>query len=42
MAAAGHGGLCTVSVEVCVPHDQGQGSTCINDGALFDSLMSTP
>lgn len=42
MADDGRGGSCTGSVEVCVPHDQGQGSTCINDGALFDSLMSTP
>ncbi|HET7499392.1 MAG TPA: hypothetical protein VFK02_00255 [Kofleriaceae bacterium] len=31
------GATCTGEVTVCVPHDQGQGSTCVDGGALFDS-----
>ena len=34
------GATCSGTVTVCVPHDQGQGSTCIDGGPLFDS--STP
>lgn len=36
--ATDHAGqTCTGSVTVCVPHDQGQGSTCVDGGPLFDS-----
>lgn len=31
------GNSCTGSVAVCVPHDQGNGNNCIDQGALFDS-----
>jgi len=33
----GRGGRCTGTVTVCVPHDQGQGHRCGNQGPLFDS-----
>ncbi|MGH3118531.1 MAG: Ig-like domain-containing protein [Gaiellales bacterium] len=33
------GGTCTGEVTVCVPHDQGQRSTCVDGGALFDSTV---
>ncbi len=36
----GAGGVCTGFVTVCVPHDQGNGSECIDDGQVFDSLGS--
>ena len=32
----GHGGQCSGTVAVCVPHDQ-SGRLCIDDGPLFDS-----
>jgi len=35
----GMGGTCKGEVLVCVPHDQGQGSTCVDGGALFDSTV---
>ena len=38
-AADGKGGTCTGTVTVCVPHDQGQHSTCIDEGSLFNSLL---
>ncbi len=38
MADDGVAGVCTGSVTVCVPHDKGQGSNCIDDGQLYDSL----
>lgn len=28
---------CQGSVQVCVPHDQGQGAACVDQGPLFDS-----
>jgi hypothetical protein len=31
------GATCTGTVTVCVPHDQGQGASCIDGGPLFDS-----
>jgi hypothetical protein len=38
-AGDGRGGICSGAVEVCVPHDQGNGDACIDDGAQFDSLQ---
>jgi hypothetical protein len=35
----GGGGMCQKTVQVCVPHDQANGS-CIDQGALFDSVSS--
>jgi len=31
------GATCSSTVMVCVPHDQGEGSTCVDQGPLFDS-----
>lgn len=31
------GATCSGSVTVCVPHDQGQGETCVDGGPVFDS-----
>ena len=36
-ASDGNGGLCTGTVTVCVPHDQGRGRTCGDGGPLFPS-----
>ena len=33
------GSSCTGGVTVCVPHDQGQQSICIDEGALYNSLQ---
>lgn len=33
----GRGGACSGTVQVCVPHDQGQGDTCFDDGPTYDS-----
>jgi len=33
----GNGGVCTGSTTVCVPHDQGGNSTCVDGGPLHDS-----
>jgi hypothetical protein len=38
VADDGRGGTCTGTVQVCVPHDRGQGATCVDDGAQFDSF----
>ncbi len=35
----GKGGGCTGTVRVCVPHDQRPGSSCIDGGPLFNSIM---
>jgi len=35
----GQGGTCSGSVTVCVPHDQRPGSTCVDEGPLYDSLI---
>ncbi len=32
------GGACVGTVRVCVPHDQGRGTVCADDGARFNSL----
>jgi hypothetical protein len=37
-ATAG-GRSCQGSVQVCVPHDQGQGAACLDQGPLFDSTV---
>jgi hypothetical protein len=37
-ASDGKGGECQDSVSVCVPHDQGAHSTCIDDGQTYNSL----
>ena len=37
-ASDGRGGECRGSVKVCVPHDQGGGRECIDDGQAFDSV----
>ncbi|MBI3001709.1 MAG: hypothetical protein HYY46_25120 [Deltaproteobacteria bacterium] len=34
----GNGGMCTGTVTVCVPHDQGKGSVCVDGGPLYNSL----
>lgn len=35
----GNGGTCTGEVTVCVPHDQGNGNNCVDQGPLFDSTV---
>jgi cysteine-rich repeat protein len=35
----GAGGECSGTVRVCVPHDQGGSSTCIDGGPLYDSTQ---
>lgn len=37
-ASDGRGGECTGSVAVCVPHDQGNRSICIDDGQKYNSV----
>jgi hypothetical protein len=36
----GNGGTCSAEVSVGVPHDQGQGATAVDGGALYDSTAS--
>jgi hypothetical protein len=36
----GKGGVCSGSVNVCVPHDAGKGRECTNDGPLYDSTAT--
>jgi len=38
-AEDGKGGQCSGTVTVCVPHDQGKGKVCIDDGAKYDSTQ---
>ena len=38
-ATDSEGGTCQGTVPVCVPHDQGQGNNCIDQGALFNSTV---
>jgi len=38
-ASDGAGGVCTGEVLVGVPHDQGKGSTPVDDGRLYDSTV---
>lgn len=33
---------CSGVVTTCVPHDQGQGATCVDQGPLYDSLSCAP
>jgi hypothetical protein len=35
----GQGGECSGTVTVCVPHDRGQGNTCVDGGPIFDSTV---
>jgi len=35
----GKGGKCESSVKVCVPHDQGKGNACVDDGIQYDSTQ---
>lgn len=42
VATDGQGGKCKGSVRVCVPHDMGQGDSCIDDGQIYDSLGPCP
>jgi lysyl oxidase len=37
-AIDGRGGECHGTVQVCIPHDHGHGSTCLDLGLLFDSI----
>lgn len=37
-ASDGRGGTCDGSVAVCVPHDQGNRSVCIDDGQRYNSI----
>ncbi len=39
-ARDGRGGVCTGSVKVGVPHDQGQGRPAVDDGRRFDSTVA--
>jgi PKD repeat protein len=36
-ASDGHGAACAGTARVCVPHDQGQGDQCIDDGVRYDA-----
>jgi hypothetical protein len=39
----GRGGTCEKTIRVCVPHDQGKGSSCgddVDQGPLFDSMSA--
>lgn len=36
------GHTCTGAVTTCVPHDQGQGATCVDQGPLYNSLSCAP
>ena len=38
-ASDGRGGVCDGVVRVCVPHDQGHGNACVDDGQNFDSTL---
>jgi hypothetical protein len=42
VADDGEGGRCTGEVTVCVPHDQGHGGACGDQGPLFDSTSCGP
>lgn len=35
----GNGGTCSGEVEVCVPHDKGGSSDCVDEGPLYNSLI---
>lgn len=38
-AQDGKDGQCSGTVTVCVPHDQGKGKVCVDDGAQYDSTQ---
>jgi len=38
-AADGKGGICSGEVRACVPHDQGKGNDCVDEGSLYNSLL---
>ncbi len=38
-ASDGQGGECTGEVSVCVPHDQGGGRDCIDDGQIYEASL---
>lgn len=40
-ASDGKGGECTGFVQVCVPHDQGVNTFCVDDGQLYDSTVAS-
>jgi len=42
VASDGMGGKCKGRISVCVPHDMGQGESCIDDGQFYDSLGECP
>ncbi len=42
VADDGRGGQCRGSVSVCVPHDQGRGSRCMDEGSLVNSSGPCP
>ncbi len=41
-ASDGKGGVCQGTVTVCVPHDQGGGAQCIDEGPLYDVTSCPP
>jgi len=41
-AEDGRGGVCEGVVTVCVPHDRGQGATCVDDGPQHDVTTCPP
>jgi len=38
----GKGGKYAASIKMCVPHDQGKGSECVDDGQLYNSITGAP
>jgi streptogramin lyase len=42
LAEDGEGGSCTGTVRVVVPHDQGEKTQVIDEGALYDSTVEAP
>jgi hypothetical protein len=38
VASDKQGGQCKGQVRVCVPHDMGQGDSCIDDGQIYSSF----
>jgi hypothetical protein len=37
-ASDGVGGVCSGQVTVCVPHDRGNESICVDNGQVYDSV----
>jgi len=42
VALDGRGGVCRASVDVCVPHDEGGGVACLDDGQSFECRDCPP